>query len=575
MHIKHNLLPKQKRRKYGLNVDVELFPLATELYEELDRIGMISRLRNVKQLGNITVRKQLEKSRYDYVVLQLYLHQMLKSKINKCLKYSYGNYIKACDLASDPKTTVHVTIYDAVQLLTLVYNIGHFSNTFVASRSMAMLAVSNEAFQNEIISCITNKDHQGAFASLLQSHNYQRVHLINSYLILEACDSEKPSVKLAKELIHSYLCGEKLDQDGKLTSTFQIYRTIRTMGFIAYDLQVSAIPFSIDLWDQEGLSKYFREVLAEYNNGRQALGLMESVANLLDASLYNEPARVICSSQMSKKMISSLLEKEDWEDYLHKYFLNLNSEFNQEYQMRRDFNVDNILKITFERDERSNAERLYQSLDGLSNTRAGFYLRHDGRMTILLSVRKTCDTKRKVALRSVKLIVACLRSIGADVFDERYILTVKFLLYYIFAERRLEIKPVTNPKKCVICTKGKQRRIVELSKLMYDGTEDQQHEVKAMMVYLQNEQLNDIAITVPGSTIVYGDDGKTIAEFDGIVIFPNRKQNQIVLIEAKNTKRKPGYGKNCLLSKLTDLGIGFNPNDIKRFDHDAYYRMTV
>lgn len=38
MDIKHDLLPKQKPRKHGLNVVVDLFPLATELYEEIDKL---------------------------------------------------------------------------------------------------------------------------------------------------------------------------------------------------------------------------------------------------------------------------------------------------------------------------------------------------------------------------------------------------------------------------------------------------------------------------------------------------------------------------------------------------------
>ena len=40
MEIKHDLLPKQKTRKHNLRVEIDLYPYATELYEELDKIGM-------------------------------------------------------------------------------------------------------------------------------------------------------------------------------------------------------------------------------------------------------------------------------------------------------------------------------------------------------------------------------------------------------------------------------------------------------------------------------------------------------------------------------------------------------
>lgn len=41
MEIKHDLLPKQKTRKHNLGVEIDLYPYATELYQELDRIGII------------------------------------------------------------------------------------------------------------------------------------------------------------------------------------------------------------------------------------------------------------------------------------------------------------------------------------------------------------------------------------------------------------------------------------------------------------------------------------------------------------------------------------------------------
>ena len=66
MIIKHDLLPKKRRKNQGLQVEGDLFPLAEELYKELDRIEIIDRLKSVKQLGLIVVPKKLEKTRYDY-----------------------------------------------------------------------------------------------------------------------------------------------------------------------------------------------------------------------------------------------------------------------------------------------------------------------------------------------------------------------------------------------------------------------------------------------------------------------------------------------------------------------------
>ncbi len=98
MDINYNLLPSQKRRKQSLKITVDLFPLAEELFEELNKIGAIDRLKHVNQLGMINVPRELKKSRYDYVVLQLYLHQIIRENIQDCLEFRYSNRLKISDL---------------------------------------------------------------------------------------------------------------------------------------------------------------------------------------------------------------------------------------------------------------------------------------------------------------------------------------------------------------------------------------------------------------------------------------------------------------------------------------------
>ena len=78
--IKHNLLPAQKPRKYTLDAEIDLYPYATELYSELESIGIIERIKSIQQLGVIKVPKKFQKTRYDYVMLQLYVHQLIKNK---------------------------------------------------------------------------------------------------------------------------------------------------------------------------------------------------------------------------------------------------------------------------------------------------------------------------------------------------------------------------------------------------------------------------------------------------------------------------------------------------------------
>ena len=52
--IEHNLLPKQRARKNGLKVKIDLYDYATELYSELDSQGYIER-----QIGRASCRERV------------------------------------------------------------------------------------------------------------------------------------------------------------------------------------------------------------------------------------------------------------------------------------------------------------------------------------------------------------------------------------------------------------------------------------------------------------------------------------------------------------------------------------
>lgn len=154
MEIKHDLLPKQKTRKHNLRVEIDLYPYATELYEELDKIGIVNRIKEIPQLGVIKVNKRLAKTRFDYVMLQLYLHKLIKANLQGYLRFTYNNYINSKEFRSDyqyPKKKNKPSMGDIFQILTIVYNIGHFYNTFTASRAVTMISSEDKVFYDLVV----------------------------------------------------------------------------------------------------------------------------------------------------------------------------------------------------------------------------------------------------------------------------------------------------------------------------------------------------------------------------------------------------------------------------------------
>lgn len=579
MIIEHNIISNQKTKKRSKKVSVDIFPVAEKLYTELDNIGLIERLKSIKQLGTINVTKNLEKSRYDYVILQLYLHQIIRKNIPKRLKYAYSNRVRVkeflpeCSLSN--KEIKEITLADLLQLLIFAYNIGHFYNTFVASRAVDILAASDDDFKWNLLNSFKDYRCKDIANHVLETRNYQRTHLINSLLVLEKCDGENISVKVAKELLLSYLNSASLPFNSKLHYVFELFRKVRTVAYVAYDLNVAGVPFLLDLSNEKALISFFDEYLAEYNNTTSAERLMQALTKLLSDDVYNDLDSTICMTQISRRMVKDYYDTKHIDDYYIEHWDNIDSVFNRKYPQRHDYKP-NYLKITFSSLHRELAEKVYNILEKTNNIQVGYYLRSTGDMTLAISIKKSCKDNIHAAFIVLKKITPYLRQMSTDPSSDVYILPVKHFLYYLFNEHNLILREAKDERTCTICTRGKKARVTALEPFLTLGSKDDQHEIKAMINYLEADTQNDVAITIPGSTLVLSNESsQTVAEFDGIIIYPNRKEKQIVLIEAKNMIYNPSYARNCLEDKFKNLNIDYNADQFIVRDHDAYYEITI
>ena len=398
--IKHNLLPSQKKRAYRLNASIDIYPIAQELIDELSRIGITERLKEVPQLGVIKVRKKLKKSRYDYVMLQLYFHQLIKNNIQSSLKFTYNNYIKPKEFFDDIdfiNKKFMPSLGDIMQVISIVYNIGHFYNTFTASRAAVLMANQDVTFKNIIENALSDDRFKTIVNKLVEEKNYQRFHLVNSLLVLSKCDQNLSSVKFATELLYAYLREDLLPTDSKLIYAFEVFRKVRKLSYMAYDLQIANTPITIDIANKTAMNSLLKEWLSEYNNTISSNHLMNSISKLLDDSVYNENSNAICYYKISRKIVSELEKIKTFEhsDYYSDYFVSKHIVLNVTYSHRRDYLDKQILKLTFSQSDRNISFTLLQDLERLNNTRVGYYDRHTGEQTIVVSLKSSCSYEQK------------------------------------------------------------------------------------------------------------------------------------------------------------------------------------
>lgn len=556
-----------------------LTPRPNELYDQLNKIGLIDRVKQVPQLGMLKNINKNTKYKFDYILLQLQLHSFIKNNLKKRLKNSYNSMVTI----NMPLSNVdRPTIYEILQIMIIIYNIGHFYNTFISSRAMAIQAKESKAFRDSLLDASDNELYQKCAIRLIDECNYQRIHLLNSFLALEKCDERVFSVKLAKELIYSYIYEDTLQDDDKLRYVFKLFRNIRTVSYIAYDLEITDTPFALDLSKEEAVKLLLTEMLDEYNDKTAMVMLFQHVSKFLDDALYNKKEDVICYYQISKKIITKL-DKEllcHNNDY-YKLFTDVEGALNNKYLRRRDYIENNVLKITFKVDETANFYNLLNRLEKIENLRCGYYDRHSGEKTLVVSV-KEMDYKRKKILaanKAIKYIITELKNINDVARDDpRYILCAKFFLYYVFNERSLNIHPTLDENSCVLCASGYRTKIKELDSLLkkYGKNDDQAYETVIMKNFLLEDKKRDISICIPASIIVDKTNDKSeLCELDGLILNPNRKENQVIFFEAKNIKMHPQKGKNHLIKKLEKLNIEFLKEDIEIKQSSAVYKYTI
>ena len=435
-----------------------------------------------------------------------------------------------------------------------------------------------------VVGASTSERFHEAAKSILNSKNYQRLHLLNSILILERCDQAKQSVSLAMEILYAYINESTLPEDSKLKYAFAIFRNVRTVSYMAYDLQIAETPLTIDLCNEKAMILLLQELLSKYNNNQSSHHLVQSTTKLIDDTVYNENSNAICYYKISRKMVSLITKDPSYTstNYYADLFADKSNILNRTHAHKRDYAQSQILKLTFSGDQRFLSEALLADLEKINNTRVGYYDRHSGEQTILVSIKKNCDPSTKIysAFKAMKCAVSYLRRI-ADIssLDVRFILCTKFFLFYLFDENPVVIKPTIDREKCVICTRGKNSRVKELRSLLCAsvGTEDENHEVEFLLSQLESDSINDTSITLPASILVYQKDavGRKLCEFDGMIIHPMRKMDQVVFLEAKNRNEKPAFGKNCLKEKLDKFPIRYNYDDIQIVSCDAYLKYSI
>lgn len=567
--IQGNIIHTKQRSTKKSVEDIEVTALAKEFFGELERCGYIKKLKETPHFGSHRVQGAKRRSRYDYVCQQIYLHSIARNAMKAdIMMYSYGHELK-CLKAGEKK----VSLWDAELVFVMSYNIGHFYNTFSASCAAIRICKENLKMRDKLLSSIIDERFSNAAKRILSNEDAMHIHLINSLVLLEKCNQELESVRVAKELIYNYLSlSSELEKD--LEWVFFVFHQIRDIAYLMNDLLFAPVPLSLD--SEKGIPILIKELLSKYNNKAAPRRMIESIRKLLDDAFYYEPEEAFRQEQVVRSICRMIRQEMDLKEWSY-YVADMNSPFNIR-QKTKSMTDSNVLKLTFT--NQNDCRDIRDQVVRMNGVYCTTYSRTTKEETLLVANRKSNNDRTYTSFRILKNIV----SIEKDQYDcgeeiNHLLLCVKFFLSALFGNRYVEIIADIIEKTGLYIARGKKSRAKYLeSKIQsYSNNPDTKHEAEFVLSRLMEDKKNDTAIVIPSSIIVYKDNEPSTpyVEFDGMIVFPNRVENQLIFCEAKNRDQKPGTAKKDLKRKFAKLNVMCRENDIITVGMDAYYTYTV
>lgn len=164
------------------------------------------------------------------------------------------------------------------------------------------------------------------------------------------------------------------------------------------------------------------------------------------------------------------------------------------------------------------------------------------------------------------------------------IVVVKKLITYLFRNIlkedyycKFQYKEIDNFSPFIV-TKGTKSALRYLNKYIEKyikrnpNDKDFIHELNAVKSVLETQNYKGLIIVYAGSLTFSKSKEKDICELDGVILYPNRKNGCVRIIEAKNTKRK--YSTACKQQKENLLPI-FRRGVVSYIDELPSYSSMV
>jgi len=551
------------------NIKTLLFDHTVRCYDFLERYNHITKLKHINQLGRLRdVFPGAHHNRYEYVYLQWALvTELVKQKGNHGLGTRRDFYGKINASPNFP------TSAELLQCLILVCNIGYSESTFAGNRAWLALIKTDRRLKATFKAGLPQQAWPIFEKVITDFDFYNFNHLVSLFLLQRYKRTDDGHIDFLTKLLLGYL--NKDSDNIHKVRIWEFYNNIRRISFLTLDSFYSPVPFSLRLTSIVlSFDEYYEDMILRETGYSKALTELEIV---LQNTVYLGPAAIICTSKATRQIIDKLNSRsaDFYGNVSLKQLLHTNNS-NSNLVEDPDWSLEQTLHLNFEKSKGFISEVITNPVDwedgvlnriGKTKIEVGLSF-NPTRTTIKLSISNKQDVFRERLATSLKIgneVKKFLTEFSSDyknpheVANSKELLT--FLLKSIFGwKQRFIIDQKDNRYNAIFIEYGKtnMERAIQgyYDKVVSKLNNDDLFEISQLKETVNRYGYSGLMIAYVGATKVMSPNKTNLsAEFDGVLIFPNKKitEDFMFIIEAKNISHGFAQAHKQLQSRLRQI----------------------
>lgn len=544
-------------------LEVNLLPYTEQLIKLLERYGHIKKLHETNQLGSLRQLYQgAHHTRYEYVFLQWAIADRLSEK-SENLPNQIGLSCQHNKLPKGDKLSKHPSGREVLQCLSLLTNIGHFKETFAGSRALLCLLKRDSDFRISFRKGL-DTSVRSLFDECLDSMNEYKIHLFVGLFLLERyrrARQYKGCIEFSRNLLSKFLLRDQ-EKFESLSLVFRLFDAIRRTAYLLLDSHMSATPFKVDS------SAVFAGALAYhvYEEDNPALSsALNNMERILQNFVYMEGKALLASQNCTERQLKKS----------NKFFGGINSVYqligpqsktgvfnsseNLEYNLALDQHKvvevefanlpDTVIGEFLNRDYYELSHSIQRAV-GKKNCLVGCQSSSNGEsFKIAYGIHPNTNTlacfelKKRILAETIRQEI---RMSKVDYTNNRHESNLNRLVTFLLGEALvqdyrviLDYRKVSGRRCPFIVSMGstsasdqleEYANYVEKFNLLND---DEVFEVRKTGDVIRKIAYKGLTLIYLGSTKIL-QKKDTVAEIDGTIVFPTRKDRCVVIVEAKN-----------------------------------------